>query len=144
MKKVSHAYQVTKYYYNLIYLFLFFSLFILFNFILFCLYSLHCHTILQKTDLVSNALSLGQYIMIHFLSEDKITVQNSLFLKLHNAFNTNGFFSRCLSNVEACPLVKSATKASQNSAGHIEPSNEQQAAYIVQLNMAFLFTLWLL
>jgi len=38
----------------------------------------------------SDTFSSGQYI-IHFLSEEKITVQNSLFSKFHNAFNINGF-----------------------------------------------------
>ncbi len=50
--------------------------------------------------------------MTNCRAEDKITAQNSLSSKLHNAFNTNGFFSRRLSNAaEACQLVKSATKA---------------------------------
>ncbi len=82
-------------------------------------------------------------------AEDKITAQNSLCSKLHNAFNTNGFFSWRLSNAEACQLVKSATKAFDAVLNKTQQAIEsktlsQQAAHTMQLNMAFLFTPWLL
>lgn len=76
-------------------------------------------------------------------AEDKTTVQNSLCSKLHNAFNTNGFFSRRLSNAEACQLVKSATKAFEAVLNKTQQAIEsrtlsQQAAHTMQLNTAFL------